>query len=246
MAKRAYRLGADRNCLIIDTDRRPLDIVKRALVRFVPAAILGWLGVVQSVDALRGAVHITVNPNWLIAVDVMREIVYGAFMFGAAIILLTSKVPRRRDRRARVFAAAMGASFLLVGVGLLPPGPLAWEPTVRTFQIGLLSAAAGASVAAAALVSLGSSFSIVPEARALVVNGPYRWIRHPMYLAEIVIMVGVVLSDPRVTYLVGTLGVCALQVYRIRTEEQLLTAAFPTSYKEFVTRTQFRLLPGVW
>src|SRR5262245_18822267 len=31
-----------------------------------------------------------------------------------------------------------------------------------------------------AMWSLGSSFSIAPAVRQLVVHGPYRWIRHPM------------------------------------------------------------------
>jgi protein-S-isoprenylcysteine O-methyltransferase Ste14 len=229
-----------------EIDRRPGEVVKRLLERFVPAAILGWLGVVQSVDALRGAMLITANPNWTIAADVMREILYGAFMVGAAVILLKSKVPRLRDRRAGVFVTSMGASFLLVGVSLLPTGPTLWEATVRSFQIGLVTAAVGASVAVAALVSLGSSFSIVPEARLLVVTGPYQWIRHPIYLAEILMMIGVVFSEPRITFLIGALGVCGLQVYRIRVEEQLLSAAFPNSYRQFTSRTRFRLVPHVW
>ena len=31
---------------------------------------------------------------------------------------------------------------------------------------------------------LGRSFSLVPQARNVVQTGPYRWIKHPLYLAE--------------------------------------------------------------
>lgn len=241
--------GADRSGVsrfATEIERRLRDVVKQALMRFMPAAILGWLGVVQSVDALRGGVLMTANPGWPIAVNVVREILYGAFMLGAAVILGTSTGPRLRDGRARVFVASMVATFLLVGVGLMPTGPVAWEATVRSFQIGLLIAVVGASLAVVALVSLGSNFSIVPEAQSLVVTGPYRWLRHPMYSAEFLMMLGIALSDPRIAFLIGAIGVFALQVYRIRMEEQLLLAAFPHAYEEFVTRTRYRLIPHVW
>ncbi len=239
-------LRSERIGRFLDVHGRCTGAVQQALVRFAPAAVLGWLGVVQSLDALHGAVLIASNPDWSIAVDVMREILYGSFMVGAAVALLRSKGPRLRDRRAPVEAAALSASFLLVVVGLFPRGPMAWVATVRTYQTGLLTAAVGASLAVAALVSLGSNFSIVPEARSLVVTGPYRWIRHPMYLAEILMMTGVVLSDPRVAYLMGAIGVCGLQLYRIRVEEQLLAVAHPDPYKQFTAQSRYRLLPGVW
>jgi protein-S-isoprenylcysteine O-methyltransferase Ste14 len=188
----------------------------------------------------------TANPGWPIAANVVRLILYGAFVLGAAVILGTAKGPRRRDGRARVFVASMVATFLLVAVGLLPVGPVAWEATVRSSQIGLLIAAVGASVAVAALVSLGSNFSIVPEAHSLVVTGPYRWLRHPMYMAEFLMMLGIAVSDPRIVFLTGSIGVGALQVYRIRVEERLLSTAFPRAYEAFITSTRYRLVPHVW
>ena len=117
---------------------------------------------------------------------------------------------------------------------------------MRSMQTGLLITVVGAALAVAALASLGSNFSIVPEAQSLVVTGPYRSIRHPMYLAEILMILGIVLSDPRITYVIGATGVFGLQVYRIRVEEQLLLAAFPNAYEDFIARTRYRLLPHVW
>jgi protein-S-isoprenylcysteine O-methyltransferase Ste14 len=211
-----------------------------------PAAILGWLGVDEAVDALRGGILLAANPSWPIAVEVVREILYGAFVLAAAVVLWSRRNPRFRDGRARVIIASLSASFLLVGVGLLPTGPVVWEGSVRSIQIGLLITVVGAALAVVALASLGSNFSIVPEAQSLVVTGPYRSIRHPMYLAEILMMFGVALSEPRLTYLIGAMGVFGFQVYRIRVEEQLLSTAFPNTYKEFVARTRYRLVPLVW
>src|SRR5262245_56693714 len=41
---------------------------------------------------------------------------------------------------------------------------------------------------------LGRSFSLVPQARSVVQTGPYRWIKHPLYLAEEIVILGVVLQ----------------------------------------------------
>jgi len=37
---------------------------------------------------------------------------------------------------------------------------------------------------------LGRSFSVTPQARALVISGPYRFIRHPLFLSEQIIILG--------------------------------------------------------
>ena len=241
---RAERNGAEKCTASREPRRR--NSIQRVVIGFVPAAILVWLGGVAAVNALRGEALLTANPSWPIAVEVVREILYGAFLLAAAVVLWTGRNPRFRDGRARVIVASLSASFLLVGVGHLPMGPVVWEGSVRSIQIGILITVVGAALAVAALASLRSNFSIVPEAQSLVVTGPYRSIRHPMYLAELLMMFGIAWSDLRITYLIGSAGVLCLQVYRIRVEERLLGTAFPSAYKEFVARTRYRLIPGVW
>jgi protein-S-isoprenylcysteine O-methyltransferase Ste14 len=221
-------------------------LILRVVIGFVPAAILLWLGFDEAVDALRGAVLLTANPSWPIAAEVVREILYGAFLLAAAVVLWTGRNPRFRDDRARVVVASLSASFLLVGVGHLPMGPVVWEGSERSIQIGLFVTVMGAVLALVALASLKSNFSIVPEVRSLVVTGPYQWLRHPMYFAELLMVVGIALSDLHVTYLIGAMSVFGLQVYRIRMEERLLSTSFPTAHKEFVAHTHYRLIPCVW
>jgi protein-S-isoprenylcysteine O-methyltransferase Ste14 len=216
------------------------------LLTFVPAALLGWLGVFQAVEAFRGGLLLTANPSWPIAVEVVREILYGSFVFGGAVTLWMRRDARARDGRGRVIAASHCASFLLVGVGLLPTGPVLWVASDRVSEICLIVTVLGAALALVALTSLGSHFSIVPEALSLVVTGPYRWLRHPMYFAEFIMIVGLSLSGLCVTYLVGAVSVLLLQIYRIIAEERLLSATFPTRYEQFVAHTRYRLIPLVW
>jgi len=58
---------------------RPLrrDLFQRVIIGFAPAAILVWLGIDEASDALRGGVLLAASPSWPIAVEVVREILYG-------------------------------------------------------------------------------------------------------------------------------------------------------------------------
>ncbi|MEI8717228.1 methyltransferase family protein [Mesorhizobium sp. ISC11] len=74
---------------------------------------------------------------------------------------------------------------------------------------------------------LGRSFSIVAQARRLVTAGPYRFVRHPLYACEAIVLIGILLRNP--TW--GTVAICAIaltfQYRRLVNEEKVLQAAFP-------------------
>jgi protein-S-isoprenylcysteine O-methyltransferase Ste14 len=212
----------------------------------VPAILLGWLAFTQVDNVTRNEVLFAASPSWPLAVEVVRDALYGTFILGAAVALVTSKRTRVRDVRGWVVAASLTASFLLVGVGVLPAGPSVWSPSTDVTEIGLVITLLGAALALIAFLSLGSNFSIVPEARSLVVTGPYRWIRHPMYFAELLMIAGFAVSGLRVTGVIGVVSVLGLQIYRIRVEERLLSTSFRGAHEEFVSRTRYRLLPLVW
>jgi protein-S-isoprenylcysteine O-methyltransferase Ste14 len=91
---------------------------------------------------------------------------------------------------------------------------------------------------------LGRSFSIVPQARSVVQTGPYRWIKHPLYLSEEIAILGVVLqylTPVTVIVLVLHFGV---QVRRILYEEDLLRRNCP-EYSSYEA-SRWRLIPWVW
>ena len=91
---------------------------------------------------------------------------------------------------------------------------------------------------------LGRSFSLVPQARTVVQTGPYRWIKHPLYLAEEFVILGVVLQYlTPVTVLVLVLHIC-VQVCRILYEEDLLRRTCP-EYSSYEA-SRWRLVPYVW
>lgn len=91
---------------------------------------------------------------------------------------------------------------------------------------------------------LGRSFSLVPQARSVVQTGPYRWIKHPLYLAEEIAILGVVLQYlTPVTVIVFVVHI-GVQVCRILYEEDLLRRNCP-EYSSYEA-SRWRLIPCVW
>jgi len=78
-----------------------------------------------------------------------------------------------------------------------------------------------------ALFVLRKSFTIVSEARALVVRGPYRHVRHPVYSAHFLIFMCHTLMHWSPLAAVVYVGWACLVVVRARIEEAKLAAAFP-------------------
>jgi protein-S-isoprenylcysteine O-methyltransferase Ste14 len=90
---------------------------------------------------------------------------------------------------------------------------------------------------------LGRSFSIMATARELVTSGPYDIVRHPLYAAELITIVGVVIAHGTVSsLLVGSVWLL-LQYQRARFEEQTLRAAFP-AYEDYARRVPM-MVPSI-
>lgn len=96
---------------------------------------------------------------------------------------------------------------------------------------------------------LGEFYSPVVEVRPnhrVVTDGPYRFVRHPGYLAGLMQSIGVGMAFSN---LFGAASVAAswLSVFlpRIRDEEEALAAALGDDYRDFCAR-RARLLPGIW
>jgi protein-S-isoprenylcysteine O-methyltransferase Ste14 len=95
----------------------------------------------------------------------------------------------------------------------------------------------------AGLIAMRKSFAIMAEARVLVRTGPYRFVRHPMYLAHFLIFFCVVIQRlaplTGIVYLVFVAG----QVIRARIEERKLAESFP-EYEDY-RRTTGMFFPNM-
>jgi len=103
---------------------------------------------------------------------------------------------------------------------------------------------AGTGWAVWSLRFLGRSISVIAQAREVVDRGPYRLVRHPLYVGELVASFGVALVANNVGAFCFWVALCGLQAYRALREEQVLWQALP-GYRDYRARTA-ALLPGVF
>jgi protein-S-isoprenylcysteine O-methyltransferase Ste14 len=94
------------------------------------------------------------------------------------------------------------------------------------------------------LLSLGLSFSLIPQARKLVTSGPYAIVRHPLYLVEEAAVAGILLQYAWFAALPFLILHVTVQIRRMQLEEKVLQKAFP-EYAVYALKTP-RLIPGVW
>ena len=95
-----------------------------------------------------------------------------------------------------------------------------------------------------AKLTLRRSFGIVPANRGVKADGPYRFVRHPMYLGYVTVHIGFLLLSPNLWNLAVYGASFATQIFRILAEERLL--GLDPAYASFQARTRYRLLPGVF
>ena len=92
---------------------------------------------------------------------------------------------------------------------------------------------------------LGSNLTdtvVTRQSHTLVVHGPYRWIRHPLYAAAALLIVGISLVTANWFLLVTGVVVLSLLIIRTRAEEENLVARFGHGYRTYMQRTG-RFLP---
>jgi protein-S-isoprenylcysteine O-methyltransferase Ste14 len=135
---------------------------------------------------------------------------------------------------------AVVSADLNIGVLALPKVQM----TLTTAIASSLLSALGTVATVLVLIWLGRSFSILPQARKLVTSGPYKWIRHPLYLSEQIAVVGIMLQFMQPWALLMVASSLALQLWRMRYEERILKRTFP-AYSNYAAHTA-RLIPGVY
>ncbi len=160
---------------------------------------------------------------------------------GLTIWLTLRRLPPRGTARGLMprVTALLGTFFMLL-LALLPPW--AGSMSVALFALGLIFV--GSALSIYCVRALGRSFSIVATARRLVTSGPYGVVRHPLYLAEAISMIGVIILHLSPAAILLGLVEAALQLSRMRMEEAVLTEAFP-DYTAYARRVPM-LVPRLW
>lgn len=157
---------------------------------------------------------------------------------GAVVVLLVfRRTSSRISQSPWDWFAGLAGSFLVL---LVRPGGQAIAPDALGFALQLC----GTVFQLYGKAALGRSFGIVAANRGVVLKGPYRIVRHPIYLGYLVTHVGFLLSNVSLWNLAVYAAVYLFQVARIFAEERLLIVDW--RYREYLQSVRYRLIPGVF
>lgn len=167
--------------------------------------------------------------------------IYVVQHFMVLTIALTRPRPKVRDYST--------ASSIAVGVAYAYPYAqviyLRWSPGyVASPTVGLVLVTLAAALSLVSLLTIGRRFGVRPALRGLATTGPYRFVRHPMYLSYILGDIGYNLQEWNfVTVLLVLIGWMSL-VYRVHAEEGLLSQH--AEWPAYSAAVRYRLFPGIW
>ncbi len=114
--------------------------------------------------------------------------------------------------------------------------------------LGFVFLLAGLSLYGVARLTLGRFYSetvrIKPGHR-LITNGPYRIIRHPIYLAVVLFALSIPMILGSLFGFVTILALIPMLIHRIRFEEKVLSSTFGQEYIEYAHKTK-KLIPYIY
>ena len=113
--------------------------------------------------------------------------------------------------------------------------------------LGDVLVAAGLGIAM--LVTIQNAYAAanvtVETGQTLVSGGAYKFVRHPMYFGNVILMVGIPLALGSYWGLLFVIPGLLVLVFRIRDEEEVLTGELG-GYREYTRRVRYRLVPYIW
>lgn len=173
--------------------------------------------------------HRTGRPTGL--AFAMQELILVAFFVTRRRPLAVSRRPA--DWVAALFGAYGSLLLRPYGHAVLGLGGL-WLGVQLAAAIGAITC----------ILRLGRSFGLVAANRGICVNGPYRFLRHPMYAFYLLGEIGYLLGA------VSLFNVCIVvvaaggQLVRVTAEERVLRG--DETYRAYCQQVPYRLIPGLY
>jgi protein-S-isoprenylcysteine O-methyltransferase Ste14 len=176
----------------------------------------------------------------VMAISLLGKFVALVFVALLLVLMFIRRPARSKAKGLLPRLSAFLGTYLGLTIIWLPPQPIGFELSLMSLLLML----GGLGFSVYAVFHLGRSFSIMAEARRLVIDGPYARVRHPLYLGEAVAMLGLTLQYLSAFALLILSLQFAFQLIRMRNEELVLAKLFP-EYGDYKTRTA-RLVPGLY
>jgi protein-S-isoprenylcysteine O-methyltransferase Ste14 len=166
-------------------------------------------------------------------------------------LFFTKATARRASYISRlVLFAPLIAFYLLVVFHVIPLDWLLlrlWPQTLAVQAAGLALAILGCGFAIWARLTLGSNWSGLPNVKReheLIVKGPYRLVRHPIYSGLLLALAGTAMASDKSFWTLTLVLIAGSYAVKMRQEEQLMMQTFPDDYPSYRRRVK-ALIPGV-
>ena len=194
---------------------------------------VGWLSAV------------TTNPAGAAFADVSKHVILLLLDLFITAVLLLGRRPVTLPQNLKEILVPLATTFFFLTYNTVSglPAPLRENVCPADLQnplavAGLVFGVIGPAISTWGVVYLGRSFGIFVMVRDVVLGGPYRYVRHPMYLGYVCICAGLVLTNMSIAFFVLVPIHVLLFVWRARLEEARL-AENSAAYREQMKRTGF-------
>lgn len=182
-----------------------------------------------------------VGRNWWADTDritLLLLLVTETFTLGLVLFARRAVV---RDLSSVAMAATIYAAFFFVLFGYQDTRHLAPEWLAATLQF------TGLGWQLASKATLGRAFGLLPAVRGLVTRGPYRLVRHPIYLGYLIAHVGFLLGNFSWRNLLVLAVLYLAQAVRMLREEAMLRSGDQRAdYDAYCAAVRWRIVPFVF
>jgi protein-S-isoprenylcysteine O-methyltransferase Ste14 len=166
---------------------------------------------------------------------------FNAVLLASECAVVAITLFRRNAERVDLSAYAITIALVGTTAGLMVrPDPSGHVPV----WVGGLVMIAGGLLSIAAKVALNRSFGLAAANRGVKRQGPYRFMRHPMYAGYILTQAGFLMCNPSAWNIGVYLIAWTVQVLRIQAEEKVLMD--DAAYRDYAATAPFRLVPGLY
>lgn len=203
-------------------------------------------GVLTALGALLALIVIGIRvqhlhgEGWAVFLSITGWLNIGILLFYATILVLLIARPAARASSVRPlhWVFAFSGTFLpfLLLIDTTPDPRLA----LLAAPIQLLAMV----LMVAALSTLGRGFGIIAARRVVRTTGLYSVVRHPLYAAEAVFLLSIVIGNLSVYNVFVLVLQIGCQIRRMAEEEKLLSG--DPAYPAYRQRVRFRMVPGVY
>lgn len=176
-----------------------------------------------------------VGSDWL-ATGRFSSLLFLAFESVIVFFFLIRHMPKQTSMKPYDWFVALMATCL----------PLLLRPTAEVHDTSVLLAVqlAGVGLSIFAVLSLNTSFGVVPANRGIKRGGLYRYVRHPIYAGYVITYAAFILQNASPQNIAIVAMFLLFQTLRIFAEEEFL--ARDPAYASYMKQTRWRLLPGVF